>query len=667
MTLSRQLVALLAALLLLVFMGTFFISVQNARTYLEVQLESHAQDTATSLGLSISPHMLDDDLVTVARMIDAIFDRGYYQAIRLEDIQGKVLVNRELSIQVKDVPAWFIEYLPLKTPEAEALIMAGWRQAGRILIQSHPGFAYRQLWGNVSEIFGLFLASALFVIGLGLLLLRVVLSPLKAVEWQAESICNREFPILNKLPRTHDLRVIVEAMNRLSAKLQDMLTEHEDLAAKLREQAYQNPVTGLANKNHFLATLNYRLAASEECTYAVLCLVQLCDLQGYNHKHGYAAGDKLLCQMADILRSIAAEIPRHTLAHLSGGNFALLAEDHHIAEGEALGQKLSDALAGLHGNNTLLPVDNGHVGIAYFNGKQDASQLLIEADKALRLAQSKEANSWSLCAPEDAEKESARSASEWRSFIQQALANDQVAVHLQPVYSCPDKKILHHEVLVRLVHDQNAETFLVAGAFMPMAENLGLSAEIDKAVIKQVLLLAEQSDLDFHLAINISPASLQTEGFLDWLEEVIGKHEEHAEKLIFELPEYGAVAMLDKMHDLIKRVNRFGSQVGLDHFGKGFSSFAYLHSLKVSYLKIDGSYLNQIDENTDNQFFIQALTDIAHGLEMKVIAEAIESEVIWKSLQPLNVDGGQGYSLGRPTSWNVNHEAVHGDTKNDPI
>ena len=648
MTLSRQLVMLLAVLLLLVFAGTFFISVQNSRAYLEVQLQSHAQDAATSLGLSVSPHMIDDDLATVTSMVDAIFDRGYYQIIKVEDIQGGVLVSRELPVQVKDVPAWFIDYLPLETPTGEALVMAGWRQAGRILVQSHPGFAYRQLWENITETLGWFLLSALAVIGLGLVLLRVVLSPLKEIEWQADSICNREFPILKRLPRTRDLRRIVEAMNRLSAKLQTMLSEHEDLAAKLREQAHQHPVSGLANKPHFMATLNNRMESPEVCSHAVLALIQLRDLKGYNHEYGYAAGDELLCQMVTVLHDIAAGIPRHSLAHLSGGDFALLAEDYSIAEGEALGQHISDALAGLNRDKSLQPSDNGHVGIAYFNGKQNASQLLIEADKALRSAQSKGANSYSLFVSEEAGEEVVRSASEWRSFIQQALADNRVALHLQPVYSCPEKAMLHHEVLVRLM-SKDTEHLLVAGEFMPMAENLGLSSEIDKAVIGQALrLLAGQADPSFRLAINISPSSLQTEGFLDWLEKILWEHQQIAKQLVFELPEYGAVTMLGQMHELIKRISRCGSQVALDHFGRGFSSFAYLHSLKISYLKVDGSYLSQIDEDSDHRFFIQALTDIAHGLEMKVIAEAVESEAIWQSLQVLNVDGAQGYYLGRP-------------------
>ncbi len=648
MTLSRQLVMLLAVLLLLVFAGTFFISVQNSRAYLEVQLKSHAQDAATSLGLSVSPHMIDNDLATTTSMVDAIFDRGYYKSIKVEDIQGRVLVNRVLSVQVKDVPAWFIEHLPLETPTGEALVMAGWRQAGRVLVQSHPGFAYQQLWENITETLGWFLMSALAVIGFGLVLLRVVLSPLKEIEWQADAICNREFPILKRVPRTRDLRRIVEAMNRLSARLQTMLSEHENLAAKLRKQAYQHPVSGLANKPHFMAMLNNRIESPEVCSHALLALIQLRDLKGYNHKYGYAAGDELLCQMATVLHDIAADIPRHALAHLSGGDFALLAEDYSVAEGEALGQQISDALAGLNRDKIEQPSDNGHVGIACFDGGQSASRLLIEADKALRSAQSKGANSYALFTSEAAGKEVVRSASEWRAFIQQALTDNRVALHLQPVYSCPEKELLHHEVLVRLVSD-GTEQLLVAGKFMPMAEHLGLSAEIDKAVIRQALqLLAVQADPDLRLAINISPSSLQTAGFSDWLEKTLWEDQQRARQLIFELPEYGAVAMLDQVHELIKRASRCGSQVALDHFGCGFSSFAYLHSLKISYLKVDGSYLSRIDEDSDHRFFIQALTDIAHGLEMKVIAEAVESDAIWQSLQSLNVDGAQGYSLGRP-------------------
>ncbi|VAX07954.1 GGDEF and EAL domain proteins [hydrothermal vent metagenome] len=639
---------LLAVLLLLVFTGTFFISVQNSRAYLEVQLQSHAQDAATSLGLSISPHMAEGDEVMVTSMVDAIFDRGYYRVVRVEDMEGKSLVDRVQPVQVKGVPAWFINALPLVTPEGEALVMAGWHQAGRVQVRSHPGFAYRQLWVNVSETLGWFLLSAILVVTLGLALLRLVLKPLKQVEWQAESICNREFPILEQLPRTRDLRRIVEAMNRMSRKVKSMLTELEKRADGLREQAHQHPVTGLANKRHFMAVMEDRIASLEECSSGVLCLIQLCDLKAYVIEHGYAAGDELLRQVASALSDVAADIPHHTLAHLSGGDFALMAGGYSEAESRDLGGRLSSALAGLRGKDNQSVVDMGHIGIVGYDGHQNASQLLAEADTALRAAQSQGANSWCLHSLADTKRRDARSATEWKSFIKQALADDRIVLHMQPVFTCPDKVILHREVLVRIQEEGEGE-LLAAGAFMPMAECLNLTPDIDRAVIRRALQqLAKETDHAGQLAINVSPPSLQSPGFMDWLETELQTYSQVADRVTFEISEYGAASMLGQVHELIARTEKSGSHVALDHFGSGFSSFAYLHSLKVHYLKVDGSYVRQMDENPDNQFFIQALAEIAHGLEMQLIAESVESEAVWRLLGTINVDGAQGYHLGMP-------------------
>ena len=126
MTLSRQLLILMIVLLVLVFAGTFFISVQNSRGYLETQLESHAQDAATSLGLSISAHLAEQDIAMVTSMTDAIFDRGFYRMIRVQDMEGKPIVDRVLPIQLEGIPTWFTEGFPLQTPLGEATVMTGW-------------------------------------------------------------------------------------------------------------------------------------------------------------------------------------------------------------------------------------------------------------------------------------------------------------------------------------------------------------------------------------------------------------------------------------------------------------------------------------------------------------------------------------------------------------
>lgn len=348
MTLPKQLVVLIITLLMLVFLGTFLISVHNTRDYLEKQLESHAQDAATSLGLSISPHMGEPDLAIITSMTDAIFDRGFYRTISIEDIQGKPLVERVLPVRLDGVPEWFIDALPLHTPEGDAILMDGWIERGRVVVSSHPGYAYRQLWQNIGGTLRWFLISAAIALLAGVLLLRRVLRPLKAVEGQANAICNREFPILEPLPKTPDIRRIVEAMNRMSAKVRQMLDELESLAAGFRRQAYQDPVTGLANKRFFMDLLVNQIDSKEAFFQGVLCLVQLKNFKRYNDEHGYSAGDALLERTASELVKVADQWSGSQLAHLGGADFALLVEECRDDQVDQLAGQLTLALAGLY-------------------------------------------------------------------------------------------------------------------------------------------------------------------------------------------------------------------------------------------------------------------------------------------------------------------------------
>ena len=143
MTLYRQLVIFTLFLFFILFSGTWLAKLQSTRSFLIDQLESHAQDTATSLGLSISQYEIDEDVTVIETMVNAVFDRGYYRIVRYSDVQGNVLVERVLEVKIENVPQWFISLIPLKTPEASANVMIGWRQAGTVYVKSHPGYAIK--------------------------------------------------------------------------------------------------------------------------------------------------------------------------------------------------------------------------------------------------------------------------------------------------------------------------------------------------------------------------------------------------------------------------------------------------------------------------------------------------------------------------------------------
>src|SRR4030042_1988165 len=132
MTLYRQLIIFTLVLFFLLFAGTWYAKLDSTRSFLTDQLESHAQDTATSLGLSLSQFLIQKDMPTGETMINAVFDRGYYKIVKLTDTKQNVMIERILDVKIENIPPWFIRWIPLKTPEAVANVMSGWIQAGTI-------------------------------------------------------------------------------------------------------------------------------------------------------------------------------------------------------------------------------------------------------------------------------------------------------------------------------------------------------------------------------------------------------------------------------------------------------------------------------------------------------------------------------------------------------
>jgi hypothetical protein len=206
MTLYRQLILIIIALFSACFLVTVTISTGNLRGFLEEQLESHAQDTATSLGLSLSPYMQSNDAAVMDSMVDAIFDRGYYKAVSVIAVDGKPLIERNDPVTNKGVPSWFVDYIDLQLPTAEAMVMSGWKQAATVRVASHPGHAYQELWKNSRDTFMSFSLTAITTILLGILAVHLLLKPLKRVETQAAAICRKDFVIQEKLPRTREDR-----------------------------------------------------------------------------------------------------------------------------------------------------------------------------------------------------------------------------------------------------------------------------------------------------------------------------------------------------------------------------------------------------------------------------------------------------------------------------
>lgn len=636
MTLRQQLVLTIMLLFLLMFAGISIISINNTRHYLIEQMASHAQDTATSLGLSLSPHMKQNDLPIMNSMVDAIFDRGYYREITVRSIHGQTLIQRILPVKVEGVPAWFVRLVPLDTPQEEALVMSGWRQAAVVQVRSHPGYAYQELWRNSVDQFSWFAMLASGTLILGFIVLHFMLRSLREVESQANAIIEREYPIQEKLPWTRDIRRVVEVMNKMSSKIKQMFQEQEALAERLREESLQDPVTGIGNRRYFDSRMENLIRSPEEFFHGALFLVALEGFGDYNEKAGFESGDALLRNVAAGLRSIADETRGGVLARFSGANFVLLVPGIAMDEAVGVAERMVELL------RHVVPGSIGHVGVAQFEKGMSSSELLSEADMALRSAQGEGPLGWRRFEGKAAKRGEAQGATYWRNLLQSVVEKEAIVLHFQPVISAVDGGVMHHEALLRIRRENE---LLNAGVFMPMAESLGFSVRLDRLVIGKVLGMLE---VNRKYAVNLSVQSLEDNDFVSWIEGALQSAGSRAELLRFELSEYDIVSHLDVVGEFIRRLGRFGCGFGVDHCGRGFASFGYLGSLKLDYLKIDGSYIRGIERERNNQFLVQAIARIAHEVDIRVIAESVETEAEREVLGKLYVDGYKGYLIGMP-------------------
>ena len=649
MTLYRQIVISIITLLVLGFMGTVIISTNNLRAYLETQLEVHAQDTATSLGLSLSPHMKPRDMAIVQSMVDAIFDRGYYSSIGVTTLDGQTLLERKVEAGTGNAPQWFVDAVALQAPAAEALIMSGWKQSATVYVTSNPGNAYRELWSNTVDTFWLFLISAVALILLALLAVRVVLKPLRNVEHQANAICNRSYAIQKELPRTRELRRVVLAMNHLATKVKEIFAEQAALTEGLRKQAYMDPVTGLGNRRFFTRQLKSLVESPEESTQGAFLLLELNQLSRVNKASGYTAGNELLARTAKLINARMRNAENYFAARIKGAEYGIIAAGISKQDTEMLAESLCHDLLQLRADGLVEEDNIAHIGIAMWHQGDTLSELLSEADIALRAARSCEQNSWKLYVPPAAEQANIHGEEHWHDFLRQVVESGNIILTVQPVYGPGNQQheLLHREVLLRISDTNGAP--ITASIFMPMAERVGLASRIDRLAIDKLLdFMVTGKEVSIDYAVNLSTTSLHDPEFKEWLCRRLLDNPAAARRLLVEFTEYSALVNVQDTGNFIQRLGTLGCRCGIDQFGRGFYSFGYLRNIKVNYLKIDGSYTRGIDREEDNQFFIKALTDTAHSVDIKVIAQSVETSQERSVIEAMNLDGIQGYLTGKP-------------------
>ncbi len=647
MPLSRKIGIVISCLIAVIYAGSMLISVTSVRSYLQDQLISQAQDTATSLGLSLGPVLAADDQPLAASMINAIFDPGYYQKIELLSADNKSLVLRERAVSIEGVPNWFVRLIPLRSPAASAGIMSGWQPGGTISVQGHPGYAYLYLWKRTIETFGWFFGGLLLLLLTVAVSLRYLLSPLKQVEGQARAIANRDFVTLDEIPQTRELKSVVLAMNKMSEKLQQMVSSQTELAVQMQHEAYQDSVTSLPNRRQFNSEFGQWLTDTDHFSFGAVLLLEIADFKAFNDQCGYVAGDRRLCRVAKFLTQYGTELPgEKILARLGGASFILVIDGMEEAEAkqacEGILQGLMEMRAAGDPSQPQLAVN---IGVSLCQGNGDAGELLGLCDLALRSAQQQGNNTWVVKESASLQPALPGSATAWSVWLDQIIGEQAIEFFMQPVKNLRQNSLLHREVLLR-ARDLDGN-HVSAAVFLPMAWRYDRMQQLDCLVVGKILQrLAKDSST--RLAVNVSDASLRSSDFIDWLSTELTRFPHQAKMLDLEITANAADQSLSQCQALRAILTTHGCHLGIDHFGRGQGYFGYLSTLKPDYVKVDGSYITAAAENADVRFFLQTVAVIIHGLDGLVVAEHVEQNSHLQWVSKNGFDAAQGYEIGRP-------------------
>jgi len=518
-----------------------------------------------------------------------------------------------------------------------------------VVLKSHPGYAYRKLWRNASQLFWLSLIIVCIAIVSLVLLIHYLLAPLKQIQKQANAISQHKFELLDSNSFIHEFEDVITSMNTMSTKMEKSITDLSDYAEQMRRESYTDPLTLLWSREGFDVRLSHLL--STENHYGILVFFRVKGFIDFNKRQCYQAGDQLLLKIASILQIATESYSNSVVARMRAYDFAIILPSASPEEGEALATKMTNELNELQING--LGDDAGHMGLASYQDNVDMQNLLATADNALSRAVSHGgANGWYLLHAQKSDTKEIYSQFDWQNIIKSTILKREIVLLSQEIRSCRDDSPLFYECLSRVKLQD--EKLIPANAFIPMAERLDLSADFDYMVLEMVIdylkSIKQEDRLITTLAINVSVHSLNTPGFIGKFSELLALNPEQSHHILVELSEYGAQQNMTLMSQFISGLHRSGAKIGLEHYGICVDALKLIQKLPVSYIKVDGSFIKGISDNKDNQLFLRSMVGIAHGLGIKVIAEWTESEDDWLMIKKLQFDGAQGFYINSPSA-----------------
>jgi diguanylate cyclase (GGDEF)-like protein/PAS domain S-box-containing protein len=443
------------------------------------------------------------------------------------------------------------------------------------------------------------------------------------------------------------------------------VTHERKLANQLSWQAAHDPLTGLINRRAFeTAVADALRSAKDDGHHHALLYMDLDRFKMVNDTCGHGAGDLLLQTLSRLLQRHMRE--SDVLARLGGDEMGVILSFCPLPRALALADELRQAVKDFRfvwsERVFEIGVSIGLVEISEHS--KSMTDLLLAADQACYMAKEQGRNRVHVYRESDAMLARRQGELQWVSRLTEALEKNQFRLFSQPIVALNGADdghgAGHQEVLLRIASPSAAaaDGLILPGAFIPAAERYDLMVPLDRWVITHVCryIQAERRRAAANTktrlyapmySVNLSGTSLGDDGMLAHIRAEIAVHGIDPGQLCFEITETAVVANLPKAQEFIASLRALGCHFSLDDFGSGLSSFAYLRTLPVDYLKIDGLFIRGIAGNDINRALVKAINEVGHVMGIRTVAEYVEDTETLAAVRALGIDYAQGYAVGQ--------------------
>lgn len=632
-------------LLLLLLLVTLLVGLNSFRDYISGQLADHAQDGATALGMSLSHAIDGSDPVASSSLVDAAFDSGRYLSVQYVDVYGANVAARTAPMGTFGVPGWFLALADIPLTAGQAEVTRGWQLLGSVKVISNPQQAYRDLWNITLSVTALTAVLG----GLGLVALYLSLTrflrPLKELEAQAQAVSRRDFSRRVTVSSTRDLNRVTNAMNQMADDLGVLFEGQGKLIQHLRQLNNEDSVTGLASRNAFDQRLRVEVETEERAAPGGLLLFQLSDFAEFNQRFGRDTADQLLGQVADLVKAFVLNHAGAFAGRRMGAEIALYMPGSAMSDTLLWSNELVREVGALY-SDAAVPLEvSVFGGVAQAEEGMTRGELLAAADEAMRQAH---ADGVTGCHGSDPGRAGHHGAETWRDLIDEALARQSVGLWQQPVIRNGGRQVAFHQVFSRIHCDGE---WVHASVFVPIAERFGLMSEVDLLVADKAIDWLRR-DHQRQLALTLGQSSVADAGFREAFLAKLDSAVDVRRRIWVGMSEHCIHHHYKPALALALALRKMSVGVVVDHFGLGGVPFNYLKGLPIRALRIDHSFIHNIETHEDNRFYLESVVAIAHSLGVQVFATGVETANEWEVLQSIGLDGAMGYHLGRPESAN---------------